>query len=186
MGRFVNRPTTNQDELMEPKIIMQERLNLVGFSFYGDPFRLSPGWTQENEIGRLWVRYGTYLEQHREQLTPLLVAPGISYEVHIYNEDTMATGLFEIFVGAQLVESAQPPIDTVIKVLPATQYAVFRLQGEIIMGDWPQEIYQGWMPDSGYESAHNFHIQYHDGSFKGFDRLDESSLDVYVPVKPRL
>jgi len=171
---------------MEPKIITQEQLTLVGFSFYGDPFRLSPGWTQENEIGRLWVRYGTYLEQHREQLTPLLVEQGISYEIHIYNEDTMATGLFEIFVGAQLVQSTQPPIDTVIKVLPATQYAVFKLQGEIIMGDWPQEIYQGWMPNSGYESAHNFHIQYHDGSFKGFDRLDESSLDVYVPVKPRL
>ncbi len=185
MGRFVYRPIANQDGLMEPKIITYEKLNLVGFSFYGDPFRLSPGWTEENEIGRLWVRFMAYAKQQGTQLRSFVINPGIAYEVHIYNEDTMVTGLFEVFVGAQLANTAQPPIDTVIKVLPATQYAVFTLRGEEIVGDWPLTIYQGWLPHSDYEMAHNFHIQYHDGSFKGFDQLDESSLDVYVPIKLR-
>jgi predicted transcriptional regulator YdeE len=180
---------------MEPKIITHDQLNLVGFSFYGDPFRLSPGWTEENEIGRLWARFMAYVQQHREELKALIVNPGIAYEIHIYNEDTMATGLFEVFIGAelahaelahpQLTETPHPPIDTVIKVLPATQYAVFTLHGEEIVGDWPLAIYQEWLPNSAYESAHNFHIQFHDGSFKGFDHLDESSLDVYVPIKLR-
>ena len=170
---------------MEPKIITHELLNLVGFSFYGDPFRLSPGWTEENEIGRLWVRFMAYAEQQGAQLHSFVVNPGIAYEVHIYNEDTMTTGLYEVFVGAQLAKNAQPPIDTVIKVLPATQYAIFTLFGEEIVGDWPLAIYQEWLPHSEYESAHNFHIQYHDGSFKGFDQLAQSRLDVYVPIKRR-
>ena len=170
---------------MEPKIITCEQLNLVGFSFYGDPFRLSPGWTEENEIGRLWVRFMAYADQHREQMASFVVKPGITYEVHIYNDETMTTGLFEVFVGIELADTAQAPLDTVIKVLPATKYAVFTLRGQEIVSDWWQPIYQGWLPSSDFELAHDFHIQYHDGSFKGFDRLDESSLDIYVPVKPR-
>ena len=170
---------------MEPKIISHPQLTLVGFSFYGDPFRLSPGWSEENEIGRLWQRFMAYAEQHREQVGTLVVNPGIAYEVHIYNDETMATGVFELFVGVELADTTLAPIDTVIKVLPATQYAVFTIRGEAIVGDWPQAIYQEWLPNSDYESAHDFHIQYHDGSFKGFDRLDESSLDIYVPIKPR-
>ncbi len=171
---------------MEPRFITREQLKLVGFSFYGDPFRLSPGWTEENEIGRLWVRFMDFIQKHNEQMQSSVINPGIAYEVHIYNEQTLETGLFEVFVGVELADTAQPPLETVIKVLPATQYAVFTIHGEAIVGDWPQAIYQNWLPNSAYELAHNFHIQYHDGSFKGFDQLDESSLDVFVPVKPRI
>lgn len=170
---------------MEPRFITREQLTLVGFSFYGDPFRLSPGWTEENEIGLLWQRFMAYMAQHGAQLSDWVANPTISYEVHIYNEETQTTGLFEVFVGVELAEVARSPLDMVIKVLPATQYAVFTLRGSAIVGDWPLEIYGEWLPHSGYELAHQFHIQYHDGSFKGFDRLDESSLDVYMPVKRR-
>ncbi len=170
---------------MEPKFITCEQLTLVGFSFYGDPFRLSPGWTEENEIGLLWQRFMVYMAQHGTQLNDWVTNPTIAYEVHIYNEETQTTGLFEVFVGVELADVARSPLDTVIKVLPATQYAVFTLRGSAIVGDWPLAIYGEWLPHSGYELAHQFHIQYHDGSFKGFDRLDESSLDVYVPVKRR-
>jgi len=170
---------------MEPKIITHEQLKLVGFSFYGDPLRLSPGWTSENEIGRLWSRFMAYAETNREQMGAFVVNPGIAYEVHIYNEATMETGQFEVFVGVELIDASQAPLNMVIKVLPATQYAVFTIFGQQIVGDWPLAIYQEWLPNSEYEPAHDFHIQYHDGSFKGFDNLDESSLDVYVPIKLR-
>jgi len=168
---------------MEPKCVTHAPLQLVGFSFYGDPFRLSPGWTEENEIGRLWSRFMAYAS--RAQLANFVLNPGIAYEVHIYNDDTAVTGIYEVFVGVELADVVLAPLDTVIKVLPATQYAVFTIRGQAIVGDWPLAIYQEWLPTSGYELAHTFHIQYHDGSFKGFDRLDESSLDVYVPVKPK-
>jgi predicted transcriptional regulator YdeE len=170
---------------VEPKFVTQDPLKLVGFSFYGDPFRLSPGWTEENEIGRLWNRFINYAQQQGPAWERVVAHPHLSYEVHIYNEATMETGVFEVFVGSELASGVQPPLETVIKVLPAVQYAVFTLRGQIIVGDWPQAIYEQWLPNSDYELAHEFHIQYHDGSFKGFDRLDESSLDVYVPVKQR-
>jgi hypothetical protein len=90
---------------MEPRFIDSDRLQLVGFSFYGDPFRRSPGWTEENEIGRLWSRFMTYATEHQAQLAPILRAPGIAYEVHIYNDETQVTGEFEVFVGAELTDA---------------------------------------------------------------------------------
>lgn len=168
---------------MEPTFITRDRLQLVGFTFYGDPFRLSPGWTEENEIGRLWTRFINYAQQQGEHWAQTVVNPRLSYEVHVYDSNTMTTGEFEVFVGSELAPDTRPPLETIIKVLPATQYAVFTLRGQIIVGDWPKLIYEEWLPNSAFELAHEFHIQYHDGSFKGFDRLDESSLDVYVPIK---
>ena len=49
---------------MKPKIITHKQLNLVGFSFFGDPFEFSVGWTEENEIGQLWRRLMAYLVKH--------------------------------------------------------------------------------------------------------------------------
>lgn len=40
---------------MKPtKIFDSPDIVLVGLSFFGDPFRTNAGWTEENEIGRLW------------------------------------------------------------------------------------------------------------------------------------
>jgi hypothetical protein len=49
---------------MEPRIIEKDQIILVGFSFFGDPFATSAGWTEENEIGRVWQRLMAYLEIH--------------------------------------------------------------------------------------------------------------------------
>ena len=168
---------------MTPQIVPKGQTWLVGFSFYGDPFRLSPGWTEENEIGRLWQRFMAFLASLDEAARAFIARPGIAYEVHVYNEETRNTGLFEVFVGIELAAGAPVPLETVVKVLPATTYAVFTLRGQEIVGDWSLAIYGEWLPESGYELAHQYHIQYHDGSFKGFDHLDKSSLDVYVPIR---
>ena len=169
----------------EPTFISKEQTKLIGFSFFGDPLRLSPGWTEDNEIGLLWNRFLRYLEQHGERAAPAIKNPGIFYEVHIYNEETQEKGLFEVFVGAELADANLAPLDMLIKVLPATMYAVFIIHGEAIVGDWPMQIYGEWLPNSGYELSHQYHIQYHTGQFKGMDRLAESSLDVYIPVQLR-
>ena len=42
---------------MEPTMIEKRQMMLLGFSFFGDPFKISGGWTEENEIGRLWKRF---------------------------------------------------------------------------------------------------------------------------------
>jgi hypothetical protein len=39
------------------------------------------------------------------------------------------------------------------------------------------------MPSSGYCQSHEYVIQYYDQRFKGLDKIEESMLDAYVPVK---
>ena len=79
---------------MQPTIIQKDEIKLVGMSFYGDPFETSAGWTEENQIGRLWQRFMTYLAEHTDKIQhPVPVQA--SYEVHVYGPETMTKGLFE-------------------------------------------------------------------------------------------
>jgi predicted transcriptional regulator YdeE len=39
------------------------------------------------------------------------------------------------------------------------------------------------LPDAGYEMTGDYSFQRYDERFKGMDRIAESVLDVYIPVK---
>ena len=166
---------------MQPTIVRKDEINLVGMSFYGDPFETSAGWTEENQIGRLWQRFMNYLAENAE-LIPHRVPIHASYELHVYGPETMTKGLFEVFVGIQVEKLISLPVDLLGKVLPATEYAVFTLKGKQISSDWHLEIDQ-WISEAGYQGAHPFSFQYYDERFKGLDKIEESQLDVYMPVK---
>jgi AraC family transcriptional regulator len=167
---------------MQPTIVEKGPITLVGLSFYGDPFSVSGGWTEENEIGRLWVRFERYLSQHPDKIKRAK-SREVAFEVHIEHEETSSKGLFEIFVGMEVEKLEDVPVELLVKTLPATQYAVFTLKGMQISSDWGRMIYQDWLPQSGYQLAHPFSFQLYDERFKGLDRLEESALDLYMPVK---
>lgn len=167
---------------MKPTIIEKDQMILLGFSFFGDPFATSAGWTEENEIGRLWNRFMTYLT-HYGNCVKHVKGDQVAYEVHVEAGETAQTGEWEIFVGMEVEKLEDVPIQLVAKILPPSTYAVFTFQGEQITSDWHRYIYQEWMPDSGYEVAHRFSFQLYDERFKGLENLDESELDVYVAVK---
>ena len=76
---------------MKPQLVDRDQIILVGFSFFGDPFKFSGGWTEENEIGRLWVRFMAYWEQHGSEVRHL-VDPDVMYEVHVEHPETAQTG----------------------------------------------------------------------------------------------
>ncbi len=166
---------------MQPVILHKPELLLVGLSFYGDPFDASDVWTEENQIGRTWQRLVRYLGQHGEAIRGL-AAPDASYEVHVYGEETLSLGRFEVFVGLPVERLEAVPVELLVKVLPAATYAVFTLEGEAILGDWELEV-DGWLRDAGYERSQPYAIQYYDRRFKGLDRVAESALDVYLPVR---
>ena len=167
---------------MEPIIIEKNKIILLGFSFCGDPFRFSGEWTEENEIGRLWKRFFAYLMNNAEKLKNIR-DDRVAYEVHIQNEETTNKGIFEVFVGVEIEDLNDVPYDAVIKILPVAKYAVFKLKGKAIMEDWQSLIFEGWLANSGYDSAHNFGFQLYDERFKGMGNLEESEVDVYIPIK---
>ena len=53
------------------KFAKRSKIFLIGCSFYGDPFTGSAGWTEENEIGRLWNRFMNYV-QNKDSVKYLL------------------------------------------------------------------------------------------------------------------
>jgi predicted transcriptional regulator YdeE len=175
------KASQTQDQLMEPLIIQKEEIVLVGVSFYGDPFDTYSGWDEENEIGRLWQRFMKYQEDIGNSVLHI-TNPEAAFEVHVYNQETSTKGFIEVFVGLQVDRIETIPVELLVKVLPATTYAVFTFEGEAISSDWHMEIDQ-WITAAGYERAHSFSFQYLDQRFKGVDRLAESILDVYMPVK---
>lgn len=170
---------------MESKIVETQQMILVGLGFYGDPFRLSAGWTEENEIGRLWNRFMAFLSQHHDRIKHFK-GERVAYELQIYHEDTPRTGEFEVFVGVEVEELEDLPIEMSVKILPPATYAVFALEGEQIGSDWYLMIAAEWLPQAGYESDHKYSIQRYDERFKGVENLAESVVEVYIPLSPRL
>ncbi len=167
--------------MMKATIIEKTQMTLVGFNFFGDPFQLSQEWTEENEIGRLWKRFIGFFEKNRLKIKHP-TNNQICYEIHFENEESKLKGYFDIFVGLEVEKLDEVPLELLIKILPTTKYAVFTLEGDQIMSDWPKMIYQEWLPDSGYQIAYPYNIQVYDQRFKGLDNLAVSAIDVYVPV----
>ncbi len=169
---------------MEPKIIEAKQITLVGMSFYGDPFDTHAGWDEDNQIGLLWKRLFAFLQ--KDATFSSLSKSTAWYEVHIHTEETLVKGLFEVFVGveADLNRLADLPPQLLVKNLPSTQYAVFTFEGEEISSDW-EKLLEEWMNASEYQSADNYNFQYYDERFKGLDRISESVLDVYIPIKKK-
>jgi predicted transcriptional regulator YdeE len=169
---------------MEPKIVERGQMILVGLGFYGDPFSLSGGWTEENEIGRLWNRFMSYLAQHHDQIKHAR-REQVAYELQVYHEDTPRTGEFEVFAGIEVEDLEELPLEMSAKILPPATYAVFTLTGDQIGADYYLKIAAEWLPEAGYQSDYRYSLQRYDERFKGVDNLAESVIEVYIPVQPK-
>jgi AraC family transcriptional regulator len=168
-------------EIIEPTIIEKDQMILVGFSFFGDPFAMSGDWTEENEIGRLWKRFDKYMENNGSRIKYIKRSLGL--ELHIEHEETAAKGIYEVFVGMEVEKLEDMPVQVLIKILPPTSYAVFTFKGKQITSDWPRMIHHEWMQQSKYQAAYKYEFQLYDERFKGLQNIDESEIDVYIPVK---
>ncbi len=167
---------------MQPRIIESRQITLVGMSFYGDPFDTHAGWDEDNQIGLLWKRLLAFLPKNA--MFSSLSKLSAWYEVHIQSDETKEKGLFEVFVGVEcsLDWLPQLPPQLLVKNLPSTHYAIFTFEGEQISSDW-EKILEDWMKASEYQSTGSYNFQYYDERFKGMDRISESVLDVYIPIK---
>jgi predicted transcriptional regulator YdeE len=163
---------------MNPKVVTEKEWLVVGMSFYGDPFSQASGWSEDNEIGLLWKRFMAFdlaRIQHRTALDTFL-------EIHIETPETAAQGVFEVFAGVRVDRLEDVPVECVVKVLPAAQYAVFTLEGQQIVSDWSNAL-RDWLSSLGYARSVKYFVQSYDSRFKGMDKIDESVLDAYIPIK---
>ncbi|MCP4136237.1 MAG: GyrI-like domain-containing protein [bacterium] len=167
---------------MIPTIISENSIFVVGMSFYGDPFNTFSGWSEENEIGLLWKRFMQFFASNPGAIKHIK-DDKVFLELHIETSETAEKGIYEVFIGTIVEKIEDIPLPCSVKQLPATEYAIFTLKGKEIFSDWEQNILGKWLNSSQYESAHKFGMQYYDNRFKGMDNLEESELDVYVPVK---
>lgn len=167
---------------MEPKIIAETQKLLVGMSFYGDPFTNSMEWNEDNQIGILWKRFIQFLSNNPEAIKHRIRADSM-VEIHLETEESLEKGYFEIFVGTCVNDLEDIPLECIVKILPKTQYAIFTLKGQEITSDWESEFLTNWLQRSEYELSYQYHIQNYDHRFKGMDKLEESILDIYIPVK---
>jgi len=172
---------------VDPKILERGKMNLVGMTYYG--LIGGAGWSEENQIGKLWQRFNKFCETKWVSIEDRVINPKLGYEVSIWNEDEFKeTGDFCIFVGVEVDHLEEVPLELFGKVLPAGIYAYFTPKGKEIT-TWEDDFYKGWLIKSGYQLSavgnYSFQVQcYEDDRFKGVDNLEESEIDIYIPIEP--
>ena len=174
-------------DLSEPLIIDEEKMVLIGMEFFGDPFKTNESWSKQNEIGILWSRFSSFMGREENDAFQARIDTKEAFEVHIESKDTSRTKAFHVFVGyplKDLTNLTDIPLELVIKVLPATKYALFTLKGKEITSNWAEKIYNVWLANSSFVSSYRFLIEkYDEERFKGIgEQLDESELDVLIPI----
>lgn len=167
---------------MQPKIIDDIQIYLIGMSFYGDPFSKALGWNEDNEIANLWKRFLDFIVQNPEAIKNRITNE-TWMEIHIQTVESFEKGYFEIFIGTPIAKLEAVPLECQVKILPKTKYAVFTLEGQEITSDWENRFLREWLHESDYELSYHYHIQHYDQRFKGMDKIDESMLEVYFPIR---
>ena len=172
---------------MNVQIVEREAITYAGMSYYGP--LTGEGWSSENPIGQLWQRFNSFFDDTPAFSQEQAVNPGIGYEISIWSEDELQESKsFYVFVGVEVHDLAGIHPKLVGKVLPATTYAHFTPRGKEIT-TWERRFYEEWLPASEFrlQAYSNYHFQiqaYEEGRFKGLgDLLEESEIDVYIPVE---
>lgn len=169
---------------MVPDIIQSPPILLAGLSFFGDPFQEVGGWREENAIGQVWKRFMRLYETHTELINAVNISKK-NYELHIESLETADTGEYEVFVGIEVGQVFDDLPNLLFKQLPQVEYAIFTLHGEEIRGNWSESIFEKWLKNSPYESAAPYLIERYDERFKGMDQIEQSVMEVLVPVRKR-
>lgn len=164
---------------MKYELIQMNELKMSGFVFYGDPFSTRAGWDGENEIGKLWKRFITYVTSEEKNFK---MSGSFIYEVHIYNIDTKDTGNFEVFVGAPAL-SERISYELSTKHFEASQYLHFTLTGPEIMSDWWQTLDTQILPELKLKKSYPYILQRYDERFKGINEINASEMEVLIPVE---
>ncbi len=164
----------------EPKVTQKKKLQLLGCAYYGNPFHSAKEWNTENEVGKLWKRFANLAGKYSSLLSKISTS-SIFYEIHIEPEEYGATKNYYVFVGIEVIDIREMPLEMVLKILPETRYVQFTTKAT--SKDTGAVILKEWIPQKGYMQAYPYVIEAYDSNrFKSVDD-SESEIDWYIPVK---
>jgi AraC family transcriptional regulator len=166
---------------VKPEIIDEKKFKLLGCVFYGDPFHSAAEWTYENEIGKLWMRFYTLMQKYFVLISKIIVDQDVAYEIHIEPEEYIKTKRYYVFVGMEVSNIEEIPVEMFLKILPNTKYLKFTTK--VTERDTCEDVFKNWIPKNGFEQAHPYVIQGYDR--KRYKDLNDpkSEIDWYIPVR---
>jgi len=170
---------------MQPTIIENKVFKLLGCVFYGDPFHSAKEWTYENEISKLWVRFGRVLEKNYNLLNKIFIDSKVGYELHIEPKEFKETKKYYVMVAMEIGNVQEIPLEMYIKILPKANYILYTttVGNKFNEGSY---IYNKWIPENGYQQAFPYIIQgYVEQRYDPKTGLNNpnNEIDWYIPIK---
>jgi len=165
----------------DPLLISKDRMVIGGINYYGDPIENHEGWNVENEIGKLWNRF-MYLYFQKKDAISAIINENAFYEIHIQTDkDCENNNEYGIMVGVELKDIVDMPEEMVLKVFGERKYLAFTLEGIEIVENW--KLMSEWIDKSEYVIDGDYVIQKYDERFKGMDKIEQSVMEAWFPVK---
>jgi predicted transcriptional regulator YdeE len=149
-------------------------LALAGMSFFGDPFTSHAGWTEENEIGRLWARLIAFVCADDVPF-PM---PTVTWELHVRGAQALETGEFEVFAGFEAPDTDALPVELSRKTVPGGLHVEVELTVADMAADNP--VLERWLRATGHHDSGQYVLLRYDERFRG--TAGDSVLRLYVPV----
>jgi len=170
---------------MDIEIIDKGSLCLLGVDYYGPIESLQ---NDRTPIENLWERFAVFCKNRWYAIEDLVSNEDISFEVHMWNQEELEdTNYFMAFIGVEVEDIIKTPVELVGKIIPGGRYAKATLHGKEIQ-EWERLVYEEWLEDSEYQvrlfGVYSLDYQRYDEKlFKGIDNLEDSELDVYIPIE---
>jgi AraC family transcriptional regulator len=148
---------------MEPQIVKKPAMTLVGLQVHGK--------IEGMDLKSLWNGFGPRMAEIKDG------DPNVCYgAMDHYSE---ATGEFDYLAACEAKSAAALPAGMVSWSIPAQTYAVLPCTLPQIGEAWA-EVYQQWLPTSGYQRAAGPEFELYDEKFNPQD--PNATLYLCVPI----
>lgn len=162
-GKTVTKP---------PQILSRAVLRLAGIPYHGD--------NSHGELAGIWQRFMQQIETIACQKVPRQ-----TYGLWRYPNSFQHHRNFDYLAAIEVETCSRLPSNVSRTSLRPGRYARFEHRGRVQnIRQTYLHIYGEWLPQSGYQWAGNYDLEYYDERFTGVDR-EESILNILVPIRDR-
>jgi len=149
---------------MEGKIVNINEFKAVGLTYFGN--------NNNGEIPKLWEVFNKSCGNIKNMSKSMLC-------YGICDDDMDSEGRFHYTACVEVDSFDSIPEGMEAKVVPAGKYAVYTYSGAIKdLGLFYNDIFQKWMPASGYEIDFRPQLELYDQRF-----MNNGEFDIYIPIK---